>query len=132
MKLEIRKDLRGIYNYLLNEKIDNYLLSKEFEEFCDKNIEIKDIWKESENYANNMSFLLYSFRGKGELIDVSFGIFLEKLSSLGKEKFLEFILSIIKNFYNSKNKEVNLTDIHKNFKNLNYTYEEIVEYYNKL
>ncbi|MGC8943635.1 MAG: hypothetical protein ACP5IV_06195 [Caldisericia bacterium] len=132
MRLEIRKDLRGIYNYLLSEKIDNYLLSKEFKEFCDKNIEIKDIWKESENYSNNMSFLLYSFRGKGELIDISFGIFLEKLLSLGKEKFLEFILNITKDFFNSKNKEVNLTDIHKNFKSLNYTYEEIVECYNKL
>jgi len=127
MRLDIRKDLRGIYNYLLNEDIKSYFLSKEFNEFCEKNLDIKEIWSESERYTNNMNFLLFSFRGKSELIEISFGIFLEKITNSGKEKFLEIILKIIKDFMKFKNREFNLNDIYKNIKNLNYTIEEITE-----
>jgi len=74
-----------------------------------------------------MNFLLFSFRGKSEIIEVSFVIFLEKITNLGKDKFLEIILKIIKDFMKSKNREVNLDDIHKNIKNLNYSIEEITE-----
>jgi len=132
MKLEIRKDLRDIYNYLMKENIVSYLSSKDFKDFCEKNIDIKEIWKESENYANNMSFLLFSFRGRGELIDISFGIFLEKIINLGKEKFLEIILRIMKDFYRFLNREISFYEIHKSIRNLNYTLEEIVECYNKM
>jgi len=127
MRIDIKKDLKGIYNYLLNEDIRSYLLSDDFKEFCDKNLDIKEIWNESEKYANNMNFLLLSFRGKSEIIEVSFVIFLEKITNLGKDKFLEIILKIIKDFMKSKNREVNLDDIHKNIKNLNYSIEEITE-----
>ena len=127
MRLDIRKDLRGIYNYLLNEDIRSYLLSDDFKEFCEKNLDIKEIWSESERYTNNMNFLLFSFRGKSELIEISFGIFLEKITNSGKEKFLEIILKIIKDFMKFKNREFNLNDIYKNIKNLNYTIEEITE-----
>jgi hypothetical protein len=132
MKLEIRKDLRDIYNYLMKENIVSYLSSKDFKDFCEKNIDIKEIWKESENYANNMSFLLFSFRGKGELVDISLGIFLEKIINLGKEKFLEIILRIMKDFYRFVNREISFYEIHKSIRNLNYTLEEIVECYNKM
>ena len=132
MKLEIRKDLRDIYNYLLKENIVSYLSSKDFKDFCEKNIDIKEMWKESENYANNMSFLLFSFRGRGELIDISLGIFLEKIINLGKEKFLEIILRIMKDFYRFLNREISFYEIHKSIRNLNYTLEEIVECYNKM
>jgi len=44
MRIDIKKDLKGIYNYLLNEDIRSYLLSDDFKEFCDKNLDIKDIW----------------------------------------------------------------------------------------
>ncbi|HON83927.1 MAG TPA: hypothetical protein PLI22_07355, partial [Caldisericia bacterium] len=121
MRLDIRKDLKGIYNYLLNEDIRSYLLSDDFKEFCEKNLDIKEIWSESERYTNNMNFLLFSFRGKSELIEISFGIFLEKITNSGKEKFLEIILKIIKDFMKFKNREFNLNDIYKNIKNLNYT-----------
>jgi len=124
MRLDIKKDLKGIYNYLLNEDIRSYFLSDDFKEFCEKNLDIKEIWSESEKYANNMNFLLFSFRGKSE---ISFGIFLEKITNLGKDKFLEIILKIIKDFMKSKNREVNLDDIYKNIKNLNYTIEEVTE-----
>lgn len=127
MRLDIRKDLKGIYNYLLNEDIRSYLLSDDFKEFCEKNLDIKEIWSESERYTNNMNFLLFSFRGKSELIEISFGIFLEKITNSGKEKFLEIILKIIKDFMKFKNREFNLNDIYKNIKNLNYTIEEITE-----
>ena len=127
MRLDIRKDLRGIYNYLLNEDIKSYFLSDDFKEFCEKNLDIKEIWSESERYTNNMNFLLFSFRGKSELIEISFGIFLEKITNSGKEKFLEIILKIIKDFMKFKNREFNLNDIYKNIKNLNYTIEEITE-----
>jgi len=127
MRLDIKKDLKGIYNYLLNEDIRSYFLSDDFKEFCEKNLDIKEIWSESEKYANNMNFLLFSFRGKSEIIEISFGIFLEKITNLGKDKFLEIILKIIKDFMKSKNREVNLDDIYKNIKNLNYTLEEITE-----
>lgn len=132
MKLEIRKDLRDIYNYLMKENIVSYLSSKDFKDFCEKNIDIKEIWKESENYANNMSFLLFSFRGRGELVDISLGIFLEKIINLGKEKFLEIILRIMKDFYRFLNREISFYEIHKSIRNLNYTLEEIVECYNKM
>jgi len=132
MKLEIRKDLRDIYNYLMKENIVSYLSSKDFKDFCEKNIDIKEIWKESENYANNMSFLLFSFRGRGELVDISLGIFLEKIINLGKEKFLEIILRIMKDFYRFVNREISFYEIHKSIRNLNYTLEEIVECYNKM
>lgn len=132
MKLNIRKDLSDIYNYLLKENIASYLSSKDFKDFCEKNNDIKEMWKESENYANNMSFLLFSFRGKGELVDTSLGIFLEKATNLGKEKFLEIVLKIIKDFYRFLNREISFYEIHKSIKNLNYTLEEIVEYYNKI
>lgn len=132
MKLEIRKDLRDIYNYLMKENIVSYLSSKDFKDFCEKNIDIKEIWKESENYANNMSFLLFSFRGRGELVDISLGIFLEKIINLGKEKFLEIILRIMKDFYRFVNREISFYEIHKSISNLNYTLEEIVECYNKM
>jgi len=36
-------------------------------------------------------------------------------------------LKIIKDFMKSKNREVNLDDIYKNIKNLNYTIEEVTE-----
>ena len=127
MRLDIKKDLKGIYNYLLNEDIRSYLLSDDFKEFCEKNLDIKEIWSESEKYANNMNFLLLSFRGKSEIIEVSFVIFLEKIINLGKDKFLEIILKIIKDFMKPKNREVNLDDIYKNIKNLNYSIEEITE-----
>ncbi len=127
MRLDIKKDLRELYNYLLKEDIKTYLLSNDFKEFCEKNLDIKDIWSESEKYANNMNFLLFSFRGKSEIIEISFGIFLEKITNLGKDKFLEIILKIIKDFMSFKNREVNLDDIYKNIKNLNYTIEEITE-----
>jgi len=127
MRLDIKKDLKGIYNYLLNEDIRSYFLSDDFKEFCEKNLDIKEIWSESEKYANNMNFLLLSFRGKSEIIEVSFVIFLEKITNLGKDKFLEIILKIIKDFMKSKNREVNLDDIYKNIKNLNYTIEEVTE-----
>jgi len=127
MRLDIRKDLKGIYNYLLNEDIKSYFLSDDFKEFCEKNLDIKEIWSESERYTNNMNFLLFSFRGKSELIEISFGIFLEKITNSGKEKFLEIILKIIKDFMKFKNREFNLNDIYKNIKNLNYTIEEITE-----
>ena len=132
MKLEIRKDLRDIYNYLMKENIVSYLSSKDFKDFYEKNIDIKEIWKESENYANNMSFLLFSFRGRGELVDISLGIFLEKIINLGKEKFLEIILRIMKDFYRFLNREISFYEIHKSISNLNYTLEEIVECYNKM
>lgn len=132
MKPQIRKDLTGIYNYLLKENIISYLSSDEFRNFCEKNKNIKNLWKESEDYANNMSFLLFSFRGKGELIDITLGIFLEKIISLGKNEFIKLILKIIKDFYAFLHKEINFYEIHKSLKNLNYTFEEIVEYYNKL
>lgn len=132
MKLSIRKDLKGIYNYLIKENIVSYLLSSEFKKFCENEIKIKNLWKESEDYANNMSFLLFSFRGKGELVDVSLGIFLEKIITLGKYEFIELILKIVKDFYNFLNREINFYEILESLKNLNYTYEEIVEYYNKL
>jgi len=132
MKLEIRKDLRDIYNYLMKENIVSYLSSKDFKDFYEKNIDIKEIWKESENYANNMSFLLFSFRGRGELVDISLGIFLEKIINLGKEKFLEIILRIMKDFYRFLNREISFYEIHKSIRNLNYTLEEIVECYNKM
>lgn len=132
MKLSIRKDLKGIYNYLIKENIVSYLLSSEFKKFCENEIKIKNLWKESEDYANNMSFLLFSFRGKGELVDVSLGIFLEKIITLGKYEFIELILKIMKDFYNFLNREINFYEILESLKNLNYTYEEIVEYYNKL
>jgi len=127
MRIDIKKDLKGIYNYLLNEDIRSYLLSDDFKEFCDKNLDIKEIWNESEKYANNMNFLLFSFRGKSEIIEVTFVIFLEKIINLGKDKFLEIILKIIKDFMKPKNREVNLDDIYKNIKNLNYSIEEITE-----
>jgi hypothetical protein len=132
MKLEIRKDLRDIYNYLMKENIVSYLSSKDFKDFYEKNIDIKEIWKESENYANNMSFLLFSFRGRGELVDISLGIFLEKIINLGKEKFLEIILRIMKDFYRFLNREISFYEIHKSISYLNYTLEEIVECYNKM
>lgn len=132
MKLEIRKDLRDIYNYLMKENIVSYLSSKDFKDFYEKNIDIKEMWKESENYANNMSFLLFSFRGRGELVDISLGIFLEKIINLGKEKFLEIILRIMKDFYRFLNREISFYEIHKSISYLNYTLEEIVECYNKM
>lgn len=127
MRLDIKKDLRELYNYLLKEDIKTYLLSDDFKEFCEKNLDIKEIWSESERYANNMNFLLFSFRGKSEIIEISLGIFIEKIANLGKDKFLEIILKIIKDYMKSKNREVNLDDIYKNIKNLNYTIEEITE-----
>lgn len=132
MKLEIRKDLRGIYNYLLKQGINQYLLSKDFKDFCEENVFIKETWIESENYVNNMSFLLFSFRGKGELVATSFGVFLEKILNLGKDRFIEILLKILKSFYTYKGKEISLYEIHNNIKNLNYSYNEIVECYNNL
>lgn len=132
MKINVKKELVNIYNFLINEDINRYLISKDFNQFCEKNRDIKDIWYESEAYANTMSFLLFSFRGKSELVLASLGIFLEKISSLEKNDFLKILLNILKDFYRFKNKEIDLHNIYKNLKNLNINYEDFLDIYNKI
>ncbi|MBC7194780.1 MAG: hypothetical protein H5U37_03910, partial [Caldisericia bacterium] len=82
------------------------------------------------DYINNISFLLFSFRSKGELSDQIFGVFIERLFNSDKERFLKIFIEIIKDFFKFKNQELTSSYLEKLLKPLKISYIEIENYLN--
>lgn len=121
------KKILNLVNNLLKEGFKDYLSSKNFKDDL-KELNLLDSWKSIEDYLNNISFLLYSFRGRGDLSLETFGVFLEKLYSENKEKFLKIFIDIIKYFIKFKGKEISSSYIEKLLKPLGFSYQDIQNY----
>jgi len=72
------KKISNLVNSLIKIGFKDYLQSKNFKDILEK-LNLLNLWKVSEDYINNVSFLLYSFRGKTEIAPDTFGFFIEKL-----------------------------------------------------
>ncbi|MCX8095081.1 MAG: hypothetical protein N3D74_02675 [Caldisericia bacterium] len=123
------KKIANLVNNLIKDGFKDYLQSKNFKENLEK-LNLIDLWKLTEDYLNNISFLLFSFRGKTEIAPDTFGIFIEKLYNEDKDKFLKNFIDIIKDFLKFKGKEVNLNYIEKLLKPLGFTYDKMQNYLN--
>jgi hypothetical protein len=124
-----KKEFNEIIKNLNKDGFKNYLVSKNFKDLL-KNLNLQDLWKSTEDYINNVSFLLFSFRGKTELSDQIFGVFIENLYNSNKKDFLKYFIEIIKDFFKFKNKELTSSYIEKLLKPLNFSYEEIQNHLN--
>jgi hypothetical protein len=124
-----KKEFNEIIKNLNKDGFKNYLVSKNFKDLL-QNLNLQDLWKSTEDYINNVSFLLFSFRGKTELSDQIFGVFIENLYNSNKKDFLKYFIEIIKDFFKFKNKELTSSYIEKLLKPLNFSYEEIQNHLN--
>jgi hypothetical protein len=124
-----KKEFNEIIKNLNKDGFKNYLVSENFKDLL-KNLNLQDLWKSTEDYINNVSFLLFSFRGKTELSDQIFGVFIENLYNSNKKDFLKYFIEIIKDFFKFKNKELTSSYIEKLLKPLNFSYEEIQNHLN--
>ncbi|MDI6861657.1 MAG: hypothetical protein QMD25_06625 [Caldisericia bacterium] len=127
MNLIQNKKILNLINTLIKDGLKDYLSSKNFKEDL-KELNLLELWTSIEDYINNMSFLLFSFRGKGELSPDTFGVFIEKLYNEDKEKFLKIFIEIIKYFMKFKGKELSLDYIEKLLRPFGFSYQEIQNY----
>lgn len=127
MNLIQNKKILNLINTLIKDGLKDYLSSKNFKEDL-KELNLLELWTSIEDYINNMSFLLFSFRGKGELSPDTFGVFIEKLYNEDKEKFLKIFIEIIKYFMKFKGKELSLNYIEKLLRPFGFSYQEIQNY----
>lgn len=124
-----KREINEILKILNKDGFKDYLLSKNFKE-CLNTLNIVEEWKSTEDYINNISFLLFSFRSKGELSDQIFGVFIERLFNSDKERFLKIFIEIIKDFFKFKNQELTSSYLEKLLKPLKISYIEIENYLN--
>ncbi len=123
------KKILNLVNSLLKDGFKEYLQSKNFKEDLEK-LNLNSFWKSTEDYLNNLSFLLYSFRGRSELAPDTFGLFIERLMNENREKFLKNFIEIIKNFQKFKGKELTSSYIEKLLKPFGFSYNDIQNYLN--